>query len=287
MRLRNHLIAIVLSLIALTVPALTGLTQTDSEFTLVWSVVSYVGILTSPGLSFSLFLRKWVKNISDDMSFSITLLFSILWVLFLYTWQSNQGLPISHIEILWSAVGISLVFTLLGNLPNGKKITASEPIKNKLPMFIAIALSLPLGIYVIDHVGNETNSIERLEVAQYNMISVARQTEDAITVRINNPSESTARLTINFSKADIDAAPFVFTDVVSSGITEVTFATAGASNLECNRYLISYYLINAEIEYGSEIAVGNLYCKEEPILKPALPTNRNDLLDYIYSEGLK
>ena len=286
MRLRNHIISIILSLLALTVPILFKLNSGDIFSSNLWSLIAYVGVVTSPGLAFALFLRKWVKNVSDDMTFSVSIFFSILWVLFLYTWQSNQGLPISHMEILWSTVGVAAVFTVLGNLPNGKKLTASEPLKNKLPMFFSVLATLPIVLALLQPWNLIDTDLD--DKAKYNVIYVLSQTPESISVRVNNPSAETSRLTVNLLEEGTNGAPFVFTDLVSSGATDVTFTLPPAETGECVRYAISYTLINSEQSYeSSPMVIGNGYCKPETTRKPALPTNREELLNYLFSEGLK
>jgi hypothetical protein len=287
MRLRNHLLAIILSIAALIIPSSFGLTSLDGSTSGLWSTIAAIGILTSPGLSFSLFLRKWAKNISDDMSMSLSILISITWILFIYTWQSNQGLTIQHIDILWSTVGVSLLFLLLGILPNGRKLGASEPLQNKIPMFISVFIIGTAGFLALSE--SYQSEIERNESEpKYNALSVIRQSPESVTIRIVNPSEETARLTVNLSNLLLNTPPFTFTDIISQGATDVTFALPDSGLGECVKYEVSYSIISSNSDYSADgIIVGNAYCQPERVRQPALPTDREDLLNYIFSEGLK
>lgn len=287
MRLKSHLIAIAISIFSLAVPSTFFLTSLDGTTGLAWSLVSLFGVITAPGLAFALFLRKWAKNISDDMSLSLSLVISISWVLFIYTWQSNQGLTIQHNSILWSTVGLSLLFTLLGILPNGKKIVASEPLKNKVPMLISVAfLSISL-VSSLNYILEVEESYEKAD-SSYNAFSLVRQTPETITVRVTNPSEETARLSVNLFSRELDAPPFTFTDIVSSGDTEVTFALPYSDLEECVKYEFGYSINSSSVEYFADgIVIGNSYCRPEKVRSPALPTDRDKLLDYIFSEGFK
>ena len=283
MRLKNHLLAILSSLLILVLPTLFGLTSNETQFSLFWAVLTYIGILTSPGLAIALFFRRWVKNISDDMAFSLTLLLSIVWFTFLYTWQAAQGLSISHYDLLLSAVWTSIAFTILGSLPSGKTITASEPLKNKIPMFISIFLIIPSGVILID-----SNTFSPDVDKTYVSITIDTGEGSDAYLEVHNPSENAARLSVSFVDSKINAELFSFTDVVAPGNTPIQINLPSSLENSCQSYTAKYSLINDTVSFESDelpILLGN--CFKDDTIPNALPTKREELLNYIFWEGQK
>jgi hypothetical protein len=281
MNFKTHIYAIIASIIIFLVPNLFGLTETTF-----WGVVQLLGLLLIPGLSFSLFLRKWNKAISDDIAFAVTILVSILWVSFLVSWYSIQGAPFDSESIFFSMLGATVIFTALGALPNGRDLTSSEPVKYKYPMAIATVLVFIFGILGYS-LADKDNLFLSGEEATTNVVSLVGQTDNSVTFRVYSPSKDLVRTTLFFEDVATGLSTEIFTDILKNGDNYLTLKLPATGESECRKFKLIYSNSSESDFYYDDIYINSYGCSSsaESSLREALPTNREELLDFIYEKG--
>ena len=281
MNFKTHLYAIIASIIIFLFPNIFGLTETTF-----WGYVQLIGLLLIPGLSFTLFLRKWSKAISDDIAFAVTILISILWVSFLVSWYSIQGAPFDSESIFFSMLGAAVIFTALGALPNGRELTSSEPLKYKYPMLIATASIAIVGVLGYN-LADKENLFLSGEDRNINVVSLVGQTDDSVTFRVYSPSQDLVRTTLFFEDVETALSTEIFTDILQNGENFITLKLPKTGESECRKFKLIYSSSSESDFYYDDIFINSYGCSSsvESTIKEALPTNREDLLDFIYEKG--
>jgi hypothetical protein len=280
---KTHIYSIIVALLAAIVPAIFNLV--DANF---WSYVQLLGILFTPGLSFSLFLRRWGKNISDDIAFALSILVSLAWIMFFVSWNSIRGEQFETDTLLFSILGAVAIFMALGALPNGRELTPSEPLKYKMPLAISLSLIVVFGSIAYDLAETDKLYINPNESVS-NTISVAGRNGDNITLRIYNPGDRLVRTTLYFEDIETKSVAEIFTDILGGGENYLTLKLPTISGDLCRKYKLIYATSSSEGAYYDDIFLASTGCystmPEEP--RDALPTEREALLNYIYESGLK
>lgn len=254
----------------------------------VWSYIQILGLMFTPGLSFSLFLRKWGKNVSDDIAFLLSIVVSIMWVMFFVSWNSIRGEEFTSDTLLLSAFGAAVIFVLFAVIPNGREVGSVEPVKYKIPMAISVALGLLFGgsAFTLSNIDN-LNLDEHDN--QTNLIAVEGRIDDNVTLRIYNPEDKLVRVTIYFEDVGSSFPAEVFTDILDSGDNYITLSLPRSGTIECTKYRLIYATSSELTTYSGDIFIASTACYTDEILlqQEALPTTREDLLDYIYHSSLK
>lgn len=283
MSFKTHLYLIIAALLAAVFPAIFDLADSN-----LWSYIQLGGILFTPGLSFSLFLRRWGKNISDDIAFALSILISLAWIMFFVSWNSIRGEQFETDTLLFSVLGAVVIFMALGALPNGRELTPSEPLKYKIPLAISLVLIIIFGAAAYSLSDTEKLYINPNESIS-NTISIAGRNGDNVTLRIYNPDDSLVRTTLYFEDVENKNVAEIFTDVLGDGENYLTLRLPPASELECRKYKLIYATSSEKGSYYDDIFLASSGCylteNEEP--REALPTEREALLDYIYESGLE
>lgn len=281
MNFKTHIYTIVASIIIFITPNIFGLTET-----MFWGVVQLVGLLLIPGLSFSLFLRKWNKSISDDIAFAITIFISILWVSFLVSWYSIQGSPFDSESIFFSMLGAAVIFTALGALPNGRELTSSEPAKYKYPMAIATVIIL-IGGAIGFNLANKEALFATISENTTNSVSLVGQTDDSVTLMVYNPNKELVRTTLFFEDILTGLSTEIFTDILKNGENYFTLKLPPTVESECRKFKLIYSSSSESDFYYDDIFINSYGCSSssEFTLREALPTDREDLLDFIYEKA--
>lgn len=283
MSFKTHMYSILVALLAALVPAMFNLADNN-----VWSYIQLLGVVFTPGLSFALFIRKWGKNISDDIAFALSVVMSLAWVMFFVAWNSIRGENFESDTLLFSIFGAAVIFIALGSLPNGKDLNSSEPAKYKIPVAISSILIIAFG--TISYNLSDVDSLF-MEPGQSNsnIVSLAGRSDEGVTLRIYNPEDKIVRTTLYFVEVDSNFTNEIFTDILGSGENYITLKLPSDPIDECKKYKIVYSTSsNIEVYYSDIfLASEGCYSQELAIPRSALPTNREKLLDYIYESGLK
>jgi hypothetical protein len=284
MRLKGYLVLLLTAICLLIFPRLV---VTDNELlSNILSGLTFIGILLSPGISFAMFLKRWTKNVSDDMVFASAFFFSILWIGLTSYVSFSQGIPFNHVEILYWILIASLVLAILSVPP--KSISGApnggEPFVNKLP---AIVLILVLGVSgIVSYSNSSARGIEVNNDALDYSIAIEEQTENSTMVRINNPSDSPMRVTLYFIDTLSAENSEIYTNVLRSGESFVNLSLPYSSK-ECRQYQLVYYSSLEDIEVGKDIFLNSYGCsaRANPEPRGALPKTKSKLLQYIYRVG--
>jgi hypothetical protein len=283
MSFNTHLYSIILALLAAVVPAIFNLADSN-----LWSYIQILGILFTPGLSFSLFLRRWGKNVSDDIAFALSILISLAWIMFFVSWNSIRGEQFETDTLLFSVLGAVAIFMALGALPNGRELTPSEPVKYKIPLAISLTLVIIFGSIAYYLADTDKLSISPNESVS-DIISVAGRNGDNITLRVYNPKDSLIRTTLYFEDIENKTVAEIFTDILGSGENYLTIKLPATSSEECRKYKLIYATSSSEGAYYDDIFLvsSGCYSPDSESPKDALPTEREALLDYIYESSLE
>jgi hypothetical protein len=281
---KRYIISILVALALLTFPRL--IVAEDEFISNTLGVITLFGIVLSPGISFSLFLKRWVKNISDDVIFSSSFFFSIFWIGVASYTSFSQGMSFSRVEIFYWILLATVLLTIAGSIPVKKEQSRGEPFRNRLP---AIAIFITLGIFGVYAYGVAVDRYEERQIPVVdNSISVLGQNAEETTIRINNPSTSLMRVTLYFIDIVSAESSEIYTDVLGSGESFINIRLP-YKETECRQYQLVYYSSLEGESLSKDVFLNSYGCSSNVDIQPqgALPQSRKDLLEYLYEVGLK